>query len=142
MTPPTRESEVIALLRNRPEGFNALYNADESYLCQGDDVLVAYDSIVAERDEYAKICTEWTHMQLEQNAEMDSLRNRLAACEQTLALMATALPDFKWAAWLLLHAAKQGVNEHRSMMDSQSIITQHIERIEDALDSTITAKKD
>jgi hypothetical protein len=74
--------------------------------------------------------------------EIVRLRVRLSECEQTLALMAIALPDFKWAAWLLLHAAKQGVNEHRSMMDSQSIITQHIERIEDALDSTITAKKD
>jgi hypothetical protein len=39
-------------------------------------------------------------------------------------------------------AVAQGVNEHRSMMDSQSIITQHIERIEDALDSTITKNLD
>jgi len=139
MTPPTREPEVIALLRNRPEGFNALYNADESYLCQGDDVLAAYDAIVAERDEVTEALTVFLNAH---NEEVPRLRTRLAACEQTLALMAIALPDFKWAAWLLLHAAKQGVNEHRSMMDSQSIITQHIERIEDALDSTITAKKD
>ena len=112
MTPPTREPEVIALLRNRPDGFNALYNADESYLCQGDDVLAAYDAIVAERDEYAKICTGWTHMQLEQNAEMDSLRNRLAACERVVeaARLLASLDDpdgphgFRDTAWVNAYA--------------------------------------
>jgi hypothetical protein len=70
------------------------------------------------------------------------LRDRIRSLEATPArgvvteaeaLVKVALPDFKWAAWLLLHAAKQGVNEHRSMMESQSVITQHIARIERAL---------
>lgn len=49
------------------------------------------------------------------------------------ALIKIALPDFKFAAWLLLHASTQKVNEHRSMEDSASILTQHIERIENSL---------
>jgi hypothetical protein len=87
----TSEPEVIALLRNRPEGFNALYNADESYLCQGDDILAAYDAIVAQRGAAVR---ELHNTRLNSeivaevnrrfDAECTTLRARLAACERDL----------------------------------------------------------
>jgi hypothetical protein len=91
VTPPTREPDVIALLRNRPEGFNALYNADESYLCQGDDVLAAYDAIAAERDaavQSIEKARDYGHrmdaLAEERAIEAQKLRNRLAACERVV----------------------------------------------------------
>lgn len=68
------------------------------------------------------------------NAEWAAEMSRvLIDAVNTEALVKVALPDIKFAAWLLLHASTQKVNEHRSMADSASIITQHIERIEEAL---------
>jgi hypothetical protein len=53
-----------------------------------------------------------------------------------------ALSDFKWAAWLLLHASKQDVNEHRSMGDASVTITEHIEQIESAIDAAMRASEE
>ena len=51
-------------------------------------------------------------------------------------LTSAFLPDAKWAAWLLLHAGQQGVNEHRQMMAHSVTLTGRIEELERALAAT------
>lgn len=65
-----------------------------------------------------------------------NMADEIVRLREQLALVKVALPDMKFAAWLLRHASTQKVNEHRSMADSASIITQHIERIEESFKKT------
>jgi hypothetical protein len=117
MTPPTREPEVIALLRNRPEGFNALYNADESYLCQGDDVLAAYDAIVAERDEAVQEYNCMCEQAVNAKQEANNLRARLAAAEseRDAALREVERYEKGIAAALNLNEARRKLANERVM---------------------------
>ena len=41
------------------------------------------------------------------------------------------ITDMKHAVWLLRHAAKQNVNEHRSMAEYADTLTRHIQRLEE-----------
>lgn len=77
----------------------------------------------------ASLAVAWASMETMQSvidtliAERDALRKDAAAISSTM----------KDAAWLLLHASRQGVNEHRAMVEASCNLTEHIERITAAM---------
>ena len=131
----THDADVRLVGNVRADEIVALCDAYATAIAERDAARQKWDELIAianRRAELVMKCPECGDMKSHANCA-GILRAQLAAAREVTALIAVALPDFKWAAWLLLHASKQGVNEHRSMGESQSVVTQHIERIEAAI---------
>jgi hypothetical protein len=77
----------------------------------------------AEAEAWELSSTNWQADCRVAQCERDALRKDAAAISSTM----------KDAAWLLLHASRQGVNEHRAMVEASCNLTEHIERITAAL---------
>ena len=123
----------------RDELREELLDAKKERIMIADWLVDITDKFVAARDQLEAarfMAAGWRRKanQLEDvNAEWAAEMSRvLIEAVDIESLVKVALPDIKFAAWLLLHASTQKVNEHRSMADSASIITQHIERIEES----------
>lgn len=93
---------------------------------------ITFDNLLRERNELREQLASIKEKHEQFVSRTVALVDEINELREQLALVKVALPDIKFGAWLLRHASKQKVNEHRSMADSASIITQHIERIEES----------